>query len=199
MPRSIDGWQHRLLGMFDEFTSLGKMTILEKALTYTRGYGFRLALITPSIKEIRREYGHDHTFFETTHTKLAMGIEDADIATEVSRWIPTTRAALLCHGSAAYAPQADRHCVRQDATPGPTSLLQTHQIVAGDTMFLDILSTVGMTLTGTGTEADASQGRVTYRFTSPSGGSTTRPLVRITGRTLGSRSRTISEPTSPTC
>lgn len=85
-----DGWQHRLLGMFDEFTSLGKMTILEKALTYTRGYGFRLALITPSIKEIRREYGHDHTFFETAHTKVAMGIADTDIAKEVSSWIGET-------------------------------------------------------------------------------------------------------------
>lgn len=83
----LDAWEHALLGMLDEFHSLGRMTALEEAVLEVRGYGFRLALITPSIKKIEEEYGSKHLFFEATHTKLAMGIRDTDIAKVVSGWV----------------------------------------------------------------------------------------------------------------
>lgn len=86
----LGDWQHPLLGILEEFTILGRMNLIQSAITNVRGYGFRLALITPSIKGIKDEYGSNHKFFETTHTKLAMGIADPDIATEVSSWIGDT-------------------------------------------------------------------------------------------------------------
>ena len=85
--RQLEDWEHPLLGMLDEFHSLGHMRALANAVLEVRGYGFRLALITPSIKKLEELYGKNHTFFEASHTKLAMGIRDPDIAREVSSWI----------------------------------------------------------------------------------------------------------------
>ena len=39
------GYKHRLLLLLDEFTSLGKLSIMEKALAYIAGYGDKVYII----------------------------------------------------------------------------------------------------------------------------------------------------------
>ncbi|CAG37887.1 probable TraG protein, N-terminal part [Desulfotalea psychrophila LSv54] len=48
--RSIDSHKHRLLIMFDEFTSIGKLEITQKSLAYMAGYGIKFYFIVQDIK-----------------------------------------------------------------------------------------------------------------------------------------------------
>jgi type IV secretion system protein VirD4 len=76
-----------VLALLDEFAALGKLEIVSRALGYVRKYGLRLALITPSLQDVFREYGEHHNLFEASKLKLAFGIEDTTIAKTVSGWI----------------------------------------------------------------------------------------------------------------
>ena len=49
---SVAGYKHRLLLLLDEFTSLGKIPIMEKAIAYIAGYGGKMYLIVQDIKQL---------------------------------------------------------------------------------------------------------------------------------------------------
>lgn len=78
--RTQHGRTWKLLGLIDEFPSLHRLSLLEDGLKYLRGYGMRMVLITPSMKDIIATYGRDHTFFESTKYQVAFGIWDKDVA-----------------------------------------------------------------------------------------------------------------------
>ena len=46
------GYKHRLLPLLDEFTSLGKLPIMEKALAYIAGYGGKVYIIVQDITQL---------------------------------------------------------------------------------------------------------------------------------------------------
>jgi type IV secretion system protein VirD4 len=72
--RQKKGYKHRLLGMIDEFPSLGKLGILQEALAYVAGYGIKMYLICQDINQVKSEktgYGHDETISSNCHIQNA--------------------------------------------------------------------------------------------------------------------------------
>ncbi|NOT13382.1 MAG: type IV secretory system conjugative DNA transfer family protein [Methylococcaceae bacterium] len=67
-------YKHRLLMMFDEFPSLGKLEILQESLAFIAGYGIKCYLICQDINQLKsREtgYGHDETITSNCHVQNA--------------------------------------------------------------------------------------------------------------------------------
>lgn len=60
--------KHSVLLLLDEFTSIGRITILEKSIAFISGYGIRLLTIVQSPSQIRSTYGSDVAdTFEKNH------------------------------------------------------------------------------------------------------------------------------------
>lgn len=67
-------YKHKLLGMIDEFPSLGKLDILQESLAFLAGYGIRMYLITQDINQLTSEktgYGRDEQISSNTHIQNA--------------------------------------------------------------------------------------------------------------------------------
>lgn len=67
-------YKHKLLGMIDEFPSLGKLEILQESLAFLAGYGIRMYLITQDINQLTSEktgYGRDEQISSNTHIQNA--------------------------------------------------------------------------------------------------------------------------------
>jgi len=65
------GYKHRLLLLLDEFTSLGKLPIMEKALAYIAGYGGKVYLIVQDITQLNGVYGKDNALMANCHVRIA--------------------------------------------------------------------------------------------------------------------------------
>ncbi len=84
---SIKGYKHRLLFMFDEFTSLGKLPIIEKAIAYIAGYGGKMYLIVQDITQLNSAYGKENSLMANCHIRIAYApntIETAKILSEMT-------------------------------------------------------------------------------------------------------------------
>ncbi len=84
---SIRGYKHRLLFMFDEFTSLGKLPIIEKAIAYIAGYGGKMYLIVQDITQLNGTYGKENALMANCHIRIAYApnsIETAKILSEMT-------------------------------------------------------------------------------------------------------------------
>ncbi len=68
---SVKGYKHRLLLMLDEFTSLGKLPIIEKGIAYIAGYGGKMYLIVQDIGQLNSAYGKDNALMANCHTRIA--------------------------------------------------------------------------------------------------------------------------------
>ena len=75
-----EGWRWKVLAMIDEVPGLKKLNILTDGLNYFAGYGVRLALITPSMKELIKVYTQYHNFLDGCHVQIAFGLRDPQIA-----------------------------------------------------------------------------------------------------------------------
>lgn len=73
------GWTHRMLGMIDEVPGLKRLNILTDGLNYFAGYGVRLALITPSMRELIDTYGVNHNFLEGCKVQIVFGMHDSKV------------------------------------------------------------------------------------------------------------------------
>ncbi len=84
------GYKHRLLFMLDEFTSLGKLPIMEKAIAYIAGYGGKLYIIVQDTKQLNEVYGKDSAIFGNCHVRSAYAPNDPDTAELLSRMVGKT-------------------------------------------------------------------------------------------------------------
>jgi type IV secretion system protein VirD4 len=75
-----EGWAWKMLGLIDEVPSVKRLLFLADGLNYVAGYGFRLALITPTMKELAQTYGRDHHFLEGCGIKVICGVRDRQVA-----------------------------------------------------------------------------------------------------------------------
>lgn len=66
-------YKHRLLMMLDEFTSLGKLDILQESLAFVAGYGIKCFIIIQDLGQIqaRDMYGHDESITSNCHVQTA--------------------------------------------------------------------------------------------------------------------------------
>ncbi len=84
------GYRHRLLFMLDEFTSLGRLPIVEKAIAYVAGYGGKLYVIVQDIKQLNEVYGKDNALMSNCHVRIAYAPNDPETAELLSKMTGTT-------------------------------------------------------------------------------------------------------------
>lgn len=64
-------YKHRLLLMLDEFTSLGKLSVIERAIAYMAGYGVKGYFIVQDTKQLNQAYGQDNALMANCHVRIA--------------------------------------------------------------------------------------------------------------------------------
>jgi type IV secretion system protein VirD4 len=92
--QAVTSYKHRLLCLFDEFPSLGKLEILQESLAFLAGYGIKCYLICQDLNQLRsREtgYGPDETITSNCHVQNAFQPNRIETADHLSRLTgPTT-------------------------------------------------------------------------------------------------------------
>ena len=81
---SVAGYKHRLLLLLDEFTSLGKLPIMEKALAYIAGYGGKVYIIVQDITQLNGVYGKDNALMANCHVRIAYAPNTIETAKNLS-------------------------------------------------------------------------------------------------------------------
>ena len=83
---------HRLLIFLDEFTSLGKLQIMEKALAYLAGYGGKVFLIVQDTTQLSNVYGKEHSIMANCHVRIAYAPNTIETANQLSEMTGKTTA-----------------------------------------------------------------------------------------------------------
>lgn len=86
--RPVAHYKHRLLAMWDEFPSLGKLEIMQESLAFIAGYGIKCYLICQDINQLRsREtgYGHDESITSNCHIQNAYPPNRVETAEHLSK------------------------------------------------------------------------------------------------------------------
>ena len=78
------GYRHRLLILLDEFTSLGKLAIMEKALAYIAGYGGKVYLIVQDITQLNEVYCKENALMANCHVRIAYAPNTIETARNLS-------------------------------------------------------------------------------------------------------------------
>ena len=76
----LEGWRWRLQGIIDEFQSLDRIGTISDMVNYGRGFGVRLALVTPSMKALEGTFGDKHPFLEACKVQMVYDLQDAKVA-----------------------------------------------------------------------------------------------------------------------
>lgn len=85
--RSVQGYKHRMLLLLDEFTSIGKLPIIEKAIAYIAGYGGKMYLIVQDLGQLNDAYGKENALMANCHVRVAYApnkIETAQLLSEMT-------------------------------------------------------------------------------------------------------------------
>ena len=64
-------YKHRLLLMLDEFTSIGKLEVFEKALAFIAGYGLKAFIVIQDLTQLHKDYGKDEAITSNCHVSIA--------------------------------------------------------------------------------------------------------------------------------
>ena len=91
LPENNKTLKYQVLILADEFTAMGKVTILSKAISYIAGYGLRMLPIIQSPAQLREVYGHDATenFMENHALHIVFAPKNIKTAEEISKTIGT--------------------------------------------------------------------------------------------------------------
>lgn len=77
-------YKHRLLLMLDEFTSIGKLEIFERALAFMAGYGLKAFLIIQDLVQLQGAYGRENSIMGNCHIRVAYAPNDVATAKTLS-------------------------------------------------------------------------------------------------------------------
>lgn len=83
-------YKHKLLLMFDEFTSLGMLPIVEQAIAYMAGYGLKGYFIVQDTTQLRKQYGPDNAIMSNCHVRIAYHPNNPETARYLSDILGTT-------------------------------------------------------------------------------------------------------------
>ena len=83
-------YRHRMLLMLDEFTSLGKLAIVERAIAYMAGYGLKGYFIVQDTKQLTQAYGQDNALMANCHIRIAYAPNLPETAEYLSKMAGTT-------------------------------------------------------------------------------------------------------------
>lgn len=85
--KSVKGYKHRMLLLFDEFTSIGKLPVIEKAIAYIAGYGGKMYLIVQDLGQLNDAYGKENSLMANCHIRIAYApnkLETAQMLSEMT-------------------------------------------------------------------------------------------------------------------
>lgn len=80
-------YNHRLLLMLDEFTSIGKLPLFETALAYMAGYGIKAYMIVQDLSQLYKAYTKDESVISNSHVRIAYApnkIETAELLSKMT-------------------------------------------------------------------------------------------------------------------
>ncbi|MCL2029791.1 MAG: type IV secretory system conjugative DNA transfer family protein, partial [Deltaproteobacteria bacterium] len=80
----------RMLLMLDEFTSLGKLAIVERAIAYMAGYGVKGYFIVQDTRQLNQAYGQDNALMANCHIRIAYAPNLFETAEYLSKMVGTT-------------------------------------------------------------------------------------------------------------
>lgn len=83
-------YKHRLLLMLDEFTALGKLPIVERAIAYMAGYGIKGYFIVQDTVQLYGAYGKDNALMSNCHIRIAYAPNIPETAELLSKMSGTT-------------------------------------------------------------------------------------------------------------
>jgi type IV secretion system protein VirD4 len=110
-----------VLFLLDEAAHLGKLQIIEDAVTLMRGYGIRLWFFFQSIDQLNKCFGdHAPTILENLDTQQHFGVSSFDAAEELSKWMGDTTIA-VSSGSETDGRSVPTGPSAQGPTPGSRS------------------------------------------------------------------------------
>ena len=81
-------YTHRLLGMIDEFPSLGRLDILQESLAFVAGYGIKFYLICQDINQLKsseKGYGANESITSNCHIQNAYPPNRTETAEHLSK------------------------------------------------------------------------------------------------------------------
>ncbi|GHV47407.1 conjugal transfer protein TraG [Synergistales bacterium] len=83
--RSAEAYKHRLLLMLDEFPSLGKMDLFERALGFIGGYGLKAYIMAQGLPQLYKSYGKDESIRVGCHIQVAFAPNDLETCEYLSK------------------------------------------------------------------------------------------------------------------
>lgn len=86
--RPAPQYKHKLLGMIDEFPSLGKLDVLQESLAFVAGYGIKFYLICQDLNQLKsreKGYGPDETITSNCHVQNAYPPNRIETAEHLSK------------------------------------------------------------------------------------------------------------------
>lgn len=81
---SVRHYRHRLLLLLDEFTAVGQLDIVEKALAFMAGYGLKAFIVVQDIGQLHQTYGRDETITSNCHVRIAFAPNRIETARALS-------------------------------------------------------------------------------------------------------------------
>lgn len=69
--KAVQHYKHRLLLMLDEFTSIGKLEIFERALAFMAGYGLKAFIIVQDLTQLQKAYTKEEAITSNCHIRIA--------------------------------------------------------------------------------------------------------------------------------
>jgi type IV secretion system protein VirD4 len=83
--RSAETYKHRLLLLLDEFPSLGKMDLFERALGFIGGYGLKAYIMVQGLPQLFKAYGKDESIRVGCHIQVAFAPNDLETCEYLSK------------------------------------------------------------------------------------------------------------------
>ncbi|EJE4183747.1 type IV secretory system conjugative DNA transfer family protein [Vibrio parahaemolyticus] len=92
LPEQNPDLKYQVLMLPDEFTSMGKVGVLSKGISYIAGYGLRMLPIIQSPSQLREVYGHDaaETFIENHSMQIIFAPKNQKVAEDISKTLGTS-------------------------------------------------------------------------------------------------------------
>jgi type IV secretion system protein VirD4 len=88
--KSVKTYNHRMLLMLDEFTSLGRLGVFQESLAFMGGYGIKAYIIIQDITQLYEAYGKDESILSNCHIRIAYAPNKMETAELLSKMSGTT-------------------------------------------------------------------------------------------------------------
>ena len=87
---NVKAYKHKMLLMFDEFPSVGKIDFIEQSIAFMAGYGVLFYGIIQDIEQLHKHYGDDETIISNCHIRIAYTPNKEATADLISKMCGTT-------------------------------------------------------------------------------------------------------------